>query len=88
MNARRILYPGIAAIGIVALGAYGYYAQRTPQGPHESMAGSGVAAASAKPANGGGGVGGAPATVDVVKVAAATLRDDINAAGTLRSNEA
>jgi membrane fusion protein (multidrug efflux system) len=94
MNARRILYPGIAAIGIVALGAYGYYAQRAPQGPNENTAGisasSGVAAASAKPANGGGGgaAAGAPATVDVVKVAAATLRDDINAAGTIRSNEA
>jgi membrane fusion protein (multidrug efflux system) len=94
MNARRILYPGIAAIGIVALGAYGYYAQRAPQGLNENTAGisasSGVAAASAKPANGGGGgaAAGAPATVDVVKVAAATLRDDINAAGTIRSNEA
>jgi membrane fusion protein (multidrug efflux system) len=92
MNARRILYPGIAAIGIVALGAYGYYAQRTPQGPHESTAGisagSGVPAALAGRAKAEGGAAGAPATVDVVKVAATTLRDDINAAGTLRSNEA
>jgi membrane fusion protein (multidrug efflux system) len=88
MNARRILYPGIAALGIAALGAYGYYAQRGPHGPNEkaaiATAGSGVRAPSAGQGSGAG----APATVDVVRVTATTLRDDVNAAGTIRSNEA
>jgi membrane fusion protein (multidrug efflux system) len=86
MNARRVLYPGIAALGIVALGAYAYYAQREPQAP-KVIGASAVPdgrTPSARPSNGGG----APAAVDVVRVTATTLRDDINAAGTIRSNEA
>lgn len=81
------MYPGIAALGIAALGAYGYYAQRGPQAPNEKTAGApaapGPAAAAGKRAGNA-----APAAVDVVKVAAAKLHEDVNAAGTIRSNEA
>jgi membrane fusion protein (multidrug efflux system) len=87
MNARRILYPGIAALGIAALGAYGYFAQREPREPTEKEASAVQAAGNAQASTRRGG-GGGPAAVEVVKVAVATLRDDINAAGTIRSNEA
>jgi membrane fusion protein (multidrug efflux system) len=89
MNARRVLYPGIAALGIAALGVYGYNAQRAPQGPNEKAATTTVSSGVSAPSSAGQGNGGvAPATVDVVRVTATTLRDDINAAGTIRSNEA
>lgn len=87
MNARRVLYPGIAAIGIAALGAYGYYAQRESQGPNEIVAGATAARAGTAPAGAKSG-GGGPAAVDVTRVTAVTLRDDVNATGTVRSNEA
>jgi membrane fusion protein (multidrug efflux system) len=86
MNARRVVYSGIAAFGIVALGAYGYYVQREPQVPAEIAAGVPAASGARFPAAGNGGA--APVTVDVVRVTATTLSDDINAAGTIRSNEA
>jgi membrane fusion protein (multidrug efflux system) len=86
MSTRRLLYSGIAAIGITALGAYGYYAQREPQGPKEA---AGISAASTAAAPAGTGTKGAvPAAVDVAKVTAITLLDDVNATGTVRSNEA
>jgi membrane fusion protein (multidrug efflux system) len=87
MSARRLLYSGIAAIGITALGAYGYYAQRAPQGPNE-VAGTSAASTAAAPAGAGTRAAGAPAAVDVAKVTAITLHDDVNATGTVRSNEA
>jgi membrane fusion protein (multidrug efflux system) len=86
MNARRLLYPAIAAIAIAALGAYAYYAQREPQRPNETVASA--PARSGPAASGGRSGNGAPAAVDVTKVTAVTLLDDVNAAGTLRSNEA
>jgi membrane fusion protein (multidrug efflux system) len=94
MNVRRVLYSAVAAVGIAALGAYGYYAQREPQSSTEKVAGTTAGAAgaaksgSSNGSGGGSGGSGAPAAVDVVRVSAATLRDDINAAGTIRSNEA
>ena len=75
------MYPAVAALGITALGAYAYYAQRTPQQPVEGTAIGSPATAPEKS------TGSAP-TVDIAKVVAATLVDEINAAGTLRSNEA
>lgn len=86
MSTRRLLYSGIAAIGITALGAYGYYAQRESQGPKEA-AGTSAASTAAAPA-GTGTKGAVPAAVDVAKVTAITLLDDVNATGTVRSNEA
>lgn len=96
MNARRFLYPAIAAVGIAGLGAYAFHAQRDQQLPIEKGAGKQAAAGDAaqgnKPAGSGGGRngggGGGPVAVDVARVASLRLRDDINAAGTIRSNEA
>lgn len=82
MNARRILYPAIAAIGISALGAYAYYVQRQPQGPTEQ-----TATPQAGGAKSGGGTS-SPVSVDVTQVSTARLIDDINAVGSIRSNEA
>jgi membrane fusion protein, multidrug efflux system len=82
MNARRLLYPAIAAIGISALGSYAYYAQRQPQGPNEqnvSPASGGTKSATSPTA---------PVSVDVTQVTTARLVDDINATGSIRSNEA
>jgi membrane fusion protein (multidrug efflux system) len=87
MSTRRLLYSGIAAIGITALGAYGYYAQREPQGPNEA-AGALAASTAAAPAAAGTKGAGPAAAVDVAKVTAITLLDDVNATGTVRSNEA
>ncbi len=81
MNVRRLLYPGIAAVGLTALGAYAYYAQRQPHSPLEQSAGK-AASTTAKPASGG-----VPAAVDVAQVVGMKLVDDVNAAGSIRSNE-
>jgi membrane fusion protein (multidrug efflux system) len=86
MNARRLLYPGIAALGIVTLGAYAYYAQRGPQAPNEKAAGAPASSGATADKRAAGNA--VPAAVDVVKVTAAKLREDVNAAGTIRSNEA
>jgi membrane fusion protein (multidrug efflux system) len=82
MKARRVLYSGIAVAGMAALGAGAYYAQRQPQAPTEQTAPP-VQGAAAKPATRAGG----PVTVEVAKVATARLVDDVNAVGSLRSNE-
>ncbi len=83
MNARRLLYPAIAAVGIGALGAYAYQAQRQQPAPVEQGRSPAVArsAVTAKTASG------TPATVDVARVMSVSLVDDINAVGTIRSNE-
>ncbi|RJG06528.1 efflux RND transporter periplasmic adaptor subunit [Noviherbaspirillum cavernae] len=89
MNARRLVYSGIAALGIAALGTYAFYAQRGTSGPNEKTAGAvppapaGIANAAPRSASGNG-----PIAVDVAIVSAARLLDDINATGTIRSNEA
>jgi membrane fusion protein (multidrug efflux system) len=83
MKSRKVLYTGIAAIGMIGLGTYAYYAQRAPQTQNEQAAVAAVAvpAAPAAPAQAG------PAAVDVARVSSARLREDINAVGTIRSNE-
>ena len=83
MNPRRLLYPAVAAIGISALGGYAYYVQRQPQGPTEQKAVGGAAA----PATAGAAKPAGPISVDVGKVVGMKLVDDINAVGTVRSNE-
>lgn len=85
MNARRLLYPGIAAIGISALGAYAYYAQRTPRLPSEQTSTQSAGKSSSAAATSTG--AGAPVAVDVAKVVTTKLVDDVNAVGTIRSNE-
>lgn len=79
MKARRFLYSGVAAIGIIALGTVAYYVQRQPQGPSEQNTVP-AQTSTAKPAAG-------PVAVDVAKVGSARLVDDVNAVGTIRSNE-
>lgn len=83
MNLRKIMYPGVAALGIAAMGAYAYYAQQTPQVPTEKAAGT-APTNNAKKGSGNAG----PVAVDVAQVTSVRLVDDVNAAGTLRSNEA
>lgn len=82
MKARRFLYSGVAAVGIIALGTVAYYVQRQPQEPSEQKtapAQSTTTQASSAAA--------APVAVDVARVTSARLVDDVNAVGTLRSNE-
>lgn len=81
MNARRFLYPAIAAIGLSVLGAYAYYAQRQSQGPTEQVSALQSGGTSSAGTNAG------PVSVDVTQVSTATLVDDINAVGSIRSNE-
>ena len=81
MKLRKLIYSGIAALGIVALGAYAYYAQRQPAALQEQAAGA------ARSPQAGSNSGATPA-VEVTKVVAMRLVDDLNAAGSLRSNEA
>lgn len=85
MNPRRLLYSGIAAIGIAALGAFAYYEQREPQAPKEITAASSGAAPASKS---GGATPAVPVAVDVARVTSVRLVEDLNAVGTLRSNEA
>ncbi|WP_151637272.1 efflux RND transporter periplasmic adaptor subunit [Noviherbaspirillum aerium] len=86
MKPRRLLYPTVAALGIMTLGAYAYIEQRKPHTPAEQTG-------AAKPADNAGKAGqragsGGPAAVDVTPVTAVRLVEDVNATGTLRSNEA
>lgn len=82
MNARRFLYPAIAVIGIGALGSYAYHAQRQPQMPSEQVAGDKTVSEKSAAR------GGAPTAVDVATVTSVTVVDDINAVGSIRSNQA
>ena len=86
MNVRRLLYPAIAAVGIAGLGAYAYYIQRQPQGPTEQTAQAPAAQGRNTPGKSGNGTP-APVSVDVAQVAMVRLVDDLNAVGTIRSNE-
>lgn len=85
MNARRLLYTGIAAIGISALGAYAYYVERKPQLPTEQTASA--AAPGDKSSSSGKTASGGPVAVDVAIAATMRLVDDVNAVGSIRSNE-
>ncbi|RJF98193.1 efflux RND transporter periplasmic adaptor subunit [Noviherbaspirillum saxi] len=85
MNTRRLLYPVIAAVGITALGAYAYLEQRKP---HSATEQSGTSSADRNNNGGAASVApGAPAAVDVAKVVTVPLVDDLNAVGSIRSNE-
>jgi len=70
--------------GVVALGAYAYYANRAP-GPVQGEVAKGDSAA---PAAAGKAAGGIAVTVETTPVATARLQEDVVAIGTLRSNEA
>ena len=76
MKLRRLLYPGIAALGIAVLGSYAYFAQR-PASANVDLGKPLATTPKSAP----------PAAIEVTQVASARLRDDINAVGTIRSNE-
>jgi membrane fusion protein (multidrug efflux system) len=81
MNVRRILYPAVAAIGIGALGTYAYHAQRQQPGPTEQRASAAPAdKPAAKQAK-------SSVAVDVATVEVVKLVEDVNAVGSIRSNE-
>lgn len=82
MKARRFLYSGVAAVGIIALGTIAYYVQRQPHVPSEQTT---VPAQTAQPAPAA--QFGEPVAVDVAKVSSTRLVDDVNAVGSIRSNE-
>jgi membrane fusion protein (multidrug efflux system) len=71
-----------SVVGVVALGAYAYYANRTPA-PLQGEAGKAVPGAGAA----GKAAGGIAVTVETAPVATARLQEDVVAIGTLRSNE-
>ncbi|HEY8609295.1 MAG TPA: efflux RND transporter periplasmic adaptor subunit [Noviherbaspirillum sp.] len=85
MNVRRLLYPVVALAGIGALGGYAWHAQRQQPAPVEQ--GNGQAPGTAAKDAGKQGPAG-PVAVDVAVVTGIRLVDDVNAVGTLRSNEA
>jgi membrane fusion protein (multidrug efflux system) len=86
MNFRKLLYPAVAAAGIAGLGAYAYFAQRTPQAPVEKTSSVATAPNSSAADKKSGGAAGV-VTVEVAKVIGMKLQDEINAAGAIQSNE-
>jgi membrane fusion protein (multidrug efflux system) len=72
-----ILLPVVLMVG---LGVYAYYHYRAPT----ALPAAGGAAGPGGAAKGPGG----PVTVEIAQVAAATVQEDVDAVGTLRSNEA
>jgi membrane fusion protein (multidrug efflux system) len=80
---RRWLFIGLPLAGLVALGAYAYYANRAPSGMMGGPAADGPAGKGP-----GGGAPGGPVVVEVARVSTATVQEDVDAVGTLRSNEA
>jgi membrane fusion protein (multidrug efflux system) len=72
MSARRALIVGLSLAGLLAVGGYGWYANRAPVG-------------AATPAQAGGS---APVVaVEVTEVATVSMPDEVTAVGTLRSSE-
>jgi RND family efflux transporter MFP subunit len=86
--ASKVIYTVVAIVGIAAASGYAWWHQSKPQGPRE-MTGSGPAAASTGGAAGPAGAASAPraAGVEVAKVERATLRDDAQSVGSLRSRQ-
>jgi len=81
MPLKKALYVIAPLAGVVALGAYAYYANRAPS-PGQGELAKGDSAGTGKAA------GGIAVTVETAPVATARLQDDVVAIGTLRSNEA
>jgi membrane fusion protein (multidrug efflux system) len=83
MPLRKVWPVVVPLAGLVALGAYAYYANRTPATVQGEAGKAGAVAAGA----GGKAAGGVTVTVETAPVAAARLQEDVVAIGTLRSNE-
>ncbi len=78
MSSRRSLFVVLPLALLAVLAAIAYYAFRAPTAP-----GAGVPPGPGAGAKGPGG----PVTVEVAQVATATVQEDVDAVGTLRSNE-
>jgi membrane fusion protein (multidrug efflux system) len=78
MSSRRSLFVVLPLALLAVLAAIAYYAFRAPTAP-----GVGVPPGPGAGAKGPGG----PVTVEVAQVATATVQEDVDAVGTLRSNE-
>ena len=80
MPPRRSLFVVLPLVLLAVLAAVGYYANRAPA--------PGQGAAGGLPAPGAGAKGpGGPVSVEVARVATTTVQEDVDAVGTLRSNE-
>ena len=84
MPLKKAMYVIAPLAGVVALGAYAYYANRAPG----TVQGEVAKGDSSAPAAAGKGAGGIAVTVETAPVATARLQQDVVAIGTLRSNEA
>jgi membrane fusion protein (multidrug efflux system) len=80
MAGRRGVVLALAVLGLALLATYAYYANRTPL-----PAAGGAAVPAAK--GPGGPPGGGAVPVEVARVTVAAIQDDVDAVGTLRSNE-
>jgi membrane fusion protein (multidrug efflux system) len=80
--ARNILVTLVSVLALGALGTYAYYANRSPLAPEPAggQRPAGAPAATAPP-------GGFAMPVETARVALETLQEDVNAVGSLRSNE-
>ena len=83
--ASRILYTGVAAVGIAAAAAAAWWYQSRPVAPKE--VGAPPAAVARAGASAPGGPTARPAGVEVARVEASRLQDDAQAVGTLRSRQ-
>lgn len=79
---KKILVSVVSVLALAALGVYAYYAYRSPLAP-QSAGGQKPAGAPAA----AGPPGGFSIPVETARVAQETLQEDVNAVGSLRSNE-
>jgi len=87
LKRKRYVVLAVAAIALLGLGAYAYYANRAGHANAPPAAGSG---ARPGPGNGRGQGGGGRDSVigvEATKIALATFQDDVGAVGSLKSNE-
>jgi membrane fusion protein (multidrug efflux system) len=82
MPVRNVMFVVVPLAGVVALGAYAYYANRAPATVQGEVGKGGAPG----PGLAGKGPGG-PVAVETAAVATARLQEDVAAIGTLRSNE-
>ena len=79
---KKILVTAVSLLALGALGAYAYYANRSPVAPQAVVGQPGAGAPAA-----GGPPAGFAIPVETAGVALETLQEDVTAVGSLRSNE-
>ncbi|MGE5792699.1 MAG: efflux RND transporter periplasmic adaptor subunit, partial [Bacteroidota bacterium] len=82
MSVRKLMFIAVPLAGVVALGAYAYYANHRAPATVQGEVGKG-----GPPGPAGKDSGGFPVAVETAAVATARLQEDVAAIGTLRSNE-